>query len=245
MRPIWILSLLLNFASGRRLAVTNWSYSPVPRDLSGRILLIDGDNVRGKHDFRWSKRQLFDFVTVWTESFSAEKRRNRVVLFYDHGADKACYCKDDCGVCVIFAGQREKADDVIVQSVKKLTGAGCSVRLVTSDEGLKSRSRRAGEHSKVIVTRSEQFIDQLVKEGCVFTEEMAKLVEQMEPAAKAQKPNETDTEAVTAESEALQQADTIIKGLVGLKTITNKAMRRYVANLAIPVELPRLRRLWT
>ena len=51
--------------------------------LSDSIILIDGDNVRGKTKFLVSKEQLIDDLKLWTEDIGLS---GRVVCYFDHAA---------------------------------------------------------------------------------------------------------------------------------------------------------------
>lgn len=176
------------------------------RELGDAVVIVDGDNVRGKADFRWSKAALYDAVGRWT---SHDGRFGRTILFYDHGSEQASYVSGADGMSVCFSGPSDKADDVIAQGVGMLTrDLETSVYLVTSDAGLASRCvRNALSRAQLKVVRSEHFISQLIKEGCSM------------PLYQAKNRTSEITDVATKRTAAAE-------GIISLKKAVHKQMRR-------------------
>lgn len=76
-------------------------------------ILIDGNNVRGRVNFRLSKLQLSSLVTAW-----AEEHKLHAYVCWDHGATSTALVWGGC--CHAFAGPRRSADDVIADAVRTL-----------------------------------------------------------------------------------------------------------------------------
>jgi hypothetical protein len=111
------------------------------------VVLIDGDNVRGKTKFRVSKEELYESVRHWASATGAPCLG--IILFFDHGKEQCAFMRMDSGVprgiAVCFSGPREKADDMIVSALPILQSSlNCSLIaiVVTEDTELKKRCRR-------------------------------------------------------------------------------------------------------
>ncbi|KAG8463977.1 hypothetical protein KFE25_000145 [Diacronema lutheri] len=104
------------------------------------VVIIDGDNVRGKLAFRWSTRDLAERTAAWARELELT---GRVLLFFDHGdAADALWTSD--GLAVAFAGQRASADDQIVAAVRFLSQEHAAVVTVaTADTELRLRCAKA------------------------------------------------------------------------------------------------------
>lgn len=89
------------------------------------VMIIDGDNVRGKTSFQWSPAELADLTAAWAHETALD---GRVLLLFDHGTVPDAAWRPD-GLAVAFSGPRAKADDVIVDAVRWLT---CEVRAVVT-----------------------------------------------------------------------------------------------------------------
>ena len=105
-------------------------------------VLVDVENVRGRSDFALSHGQLLDRAAVW-----ARRRglRGRVVLVVDHGSEPTGHHLPGGGLAVVFSGNQQKADDVIVRDVAYAQGTlGLDVFCVTRDQDLIRRCHQAG-----------------------------------------------------------------------------------------------------
>ena len=105
------------------------------------IMLIDGDNVRGKTKFRLTKQQLCYAVDRLVRG--ADLRR--VCLYFDHSTKQTGYLLPDNpnGLAVVFSGPRNSVDNVIVRDIKYFqANQSCDVLVVTEDRELKKRCRR-------------------------------------------------------------------------------------------------------
>jgi hypothetical protein len=104
------------------------------------VLIIDGDNIRGKTKFRWSAEQLAELTATWARSASLP---GRVLLFFDHG-DQPDALWDSSGLCIAFAGPSCSADDQIVDAVRYLSREHRAVVTVaTADSELRARCSKA------------------------------------------------------------------------------------------------------
>lgn len=125
-----------------RLAVSN---ERVTAGLQARIasldpqacLLIDVENLRGLSGFRVSHGTVIAALACWTREWELT---GRVVLAVDHGDEQCGFYNMQLGLAFVFAGPREKADDVLVKLVSR---AGEEALVVTADRELRVRCRRA------------------------------------------------------------------------------------------------------
>lgn len=125
-----------------RMAVSN---ERVTAGLQGRIasldpqacLLIDVENLRGLSGFRMSHGTVIAALACWTREWELT---GRVVLAVDHGDEQCSFYLPQVGLAFVFAGPREKADDVLVKLVSR---AGEEALVVTADRELRVRCRRA------------------------------------------------------------------------------------------------------
>ena len=125
-----------------RLAVSN---ERVTAGLQARIasldpqacLLIDVENLRGLSGFRVSHGTVIAALACWTREWELT---GRVVLAVDHGDEQCGFYDTQLGLAFVFAGPREKADDVLVRLVSR---AGEEALVVTADRELRVRCRRA------------------------------------------------------------------------------------------------------
>ena len=75
---------------------------------AGGVLLVDGDNVRGKAGFGASHLSLMATLARWS---SRRRLQGSTVLFVDHGAANSSFIA--LGNAVVFAGPSQTADDII------------------------------------------------------------------------------------------------------------------------------------
>ena len=129
-------------------------------DLStNTIIIVDGDNVRGKTKFSASKEQLCRDLDSFVSLSGID---GRVVLMYDHGNEHEAFLFGSLAVC--FSGPGRTADDVIARDLVWFQRRfNCSVVVVTADTGLKTRcfqgGRITGNH--VSIVDSTQFVELL------------------------------------------------------------------------------------
>ena len=129
-------------------------------DLStNTIIIVDGDNVRGKTKFSASKEQLCRDLDSFVSLSGID---SRVVLMYDHGNEHEAFLFGSLAVC--FSGPGRTADDVIARDLVWFQRRfNCSVVVVTADTGLKTRcfqgGRITGNH--VSIVDSTQFVELL------------------------------------------------------------------------------------
>ena len=103
------------------------------------VIVIDGDNVRGKTKFRLSNEELCVRVQEW---MAASALSGLVVLLFDHGSRHSGVLLPDPRLAVVFSGPGRTADDVITRDVGWFQSVGQrDVVVVTEDNGLKRRCR--------------------------------------------------------------------------------------------------------
>lgn len=104
------------------------------------IILIDGDNVRGKTSFSISKFKLLEDLLYWASHF---EQRNKFILYYDHGVKQEAFYLEDVGIVVAFSG-RKKTDDIIARDIVWFQNSQLKrLVVVTEDLELKQRCKRA------------------------------------------------------------------------------------------------------
>ena len=130
------------------------------RDLpANALVIVDGDNVRGKTKFSASKEQLCKDLDILATSTGID---DRVVLMYDHGNEHEAFIFGSLAVC--FSGPGRTADDVIARDLvwfqKKF---GCPIVVVTADTGLKTRCFQGGRITgqQVTIIDSTAFVELL------------------------------------------------------------------------------------
>ena len=150
----WTASPRRGGRSTRRLTVVAKS-PPLP---SHQVILIDGDNVRGKTGFSWSNAHLVDLLSAHRRG--AQPPTSPLVVF-DHGLESDAHWSD--GVGVLFAGAHRSADDALVSTVGWFSARGAGVTVYTSDSELHARCRRAGSTTRSVrVFESSVLIEQLI-----------------------------------------------------------------------------------
>lgn len=123
------------------------------------VVLIDGDNVRGKSFWKWSAAELTEAASKLSRS------KLTAVLFLDHGERRVALspCPD---MSLAFAGPRSTADDAIVDATNWfLRSSNASVAIATSDFGLRARlgylTAKGGDTSRVRYISSQAILDAL------------------------------------------------------------------------------------
>ncbi|KAK3233205.1 hypothetical protein CYMTET_56482 [Cymbomonas tetramitiformis] len=105
------------------------------------LLIIDANNVRGAMRFRIGPLQLCSLVSRWAYMNNFQ---NRVVIIFDHGPKQQAFLQD--GICVVFSGPVQIADDVIAREVRWFTkGELRDVVVVTRDMHLRARCTEMAE----------------------------------------------------------------------------------------------------
>lgn len=103
------------------------------------LLLVDGDNLRGKTKFQVSKEQLFADIISF---LSVHKLPNPVYLYFDHGMIQETISIPSSNISVVFAGPSDKADDVIISHIDTFQSQfDKDIVLVTEDNLLRKRCR--------------------------------------------------------------------------------------------------------
>lgn len=111
------------------------------------VVLVDGDNVRGKTSFSISKEQLLSDLHILAEKCGLA---NKLQLYYDHGKFHEAYKVKQTGV--VFSGEKT-ADDILTRDVAWYRETiGCHVVVITADSGLKSRCHRAARADNKALT---------------------------------------------------------------------------------------------
>ncbi|KAJ1456243.1 hypothetical protein M885DRAFT_180723 [Pelagophyceae sp. CCMP2097] len=136
-----------------------------PQDVD--VLLIDGDNVRGKSpSFSWTKADLLRNAQAW------KREGLQIILYIDHGTQAEAVAIDAC-TTIVFSGPSNSADDAIARDVAYLCNMleGKRIGVITSDSGLGSRcrksarpSRQEGEGARLSLFSSVGFVDKMLPE---------------------------------------------------------------------------------
>ena len=92
-------------------------------------LLIDVENLRGLSGFRVSHGTVIAALACWTREWELT---GRVVLAVDHGDEQCGFYNTQLGLAFVFAGPRQKADDVLVRLVSR---GREEALVVTADHG--------------------------------------------------------------------------------------------------------------
>ena len=100
------------------------------RPRPGDVVLIDGDNCRGKSKWRLSA------AAVDAAAASAHARGllgQEAVLMLDHGERRDCFVHQQGAYATAFAGRKATADDAIVDCVEHFLENNRTLTVVTSD----------------------------------------------------------------------------------------------------------------
>mmetsp|Transcript_29993 Transcript_29993/g.96780 ORF Transcript_29993/g.96780 Transcript_29993/m.96780 type:complete len:411 (+) Transcript_29993:101-1333(+) len=115
---------------GRPLSLNLQELEPKRKDASREVLLVDGDNVRGKADWLWSSAEVTAFAATLPLS---------LILFLDHGERREARRIGPRAV-LAFPGPFGTADDAIVDTVEWVfQRTNRTVKVCTSDYGLRHR----------------------------------------------------------------------------------------------------------
>jgi hypothetical protein len=165
------VSLLLLQPTARALSLS--TKAPSARGLSGLersiaslaatagIVQIDVENVRGKSGFCLDHDALLAATAQWT---AAHELQGRVVLVVDHGDVHQGFYLRRHGVAVVFAGNRQKADDVLALNVGYFSAVQRRDSIViTADAGLRQRCRtKAHSARRLHLVQPSRFLESLV-----------------------------------------------------------------------------------
>jgi predicted phosphodiesterase len=150
------LSEKLNPKASQRISRLQSSFTNLP---PSTLIIVDGDNVRGKTKFSASKEQLCKDLDIFVASTGID---GRVVLMYDHGNEHEAFLYGSLAVC--FSGPGKTADDVIARDLVWFQRRfDCSVLVVTADTGLKTRCFQGGRITghDVTIVDSTLFVELL------------------------------------------------------------------------------------
>ena len=89
-------------------------------------LLIDVENLRGLSGFRVSHGTVIAALACLTREWELT---GRVVLAVDHGDEQCGFYNTQLGLAFVFAGPRQKADDVLVRLDVKAFAAALFVKV--------------------------------------------------------------------------------------------------------------------
>lgn len=171
MMAVSLLLLLLLQPTARALSLS--TKAPSARGLSGLersiaslaatagIVQIDVENVRGKSGFCLDHDALLAATAQWT---AAHELQGRVVLVVDHGDVHQGFYLRRHGVAVVFAGNRQKADDVLALNVGYFSAVQRRDSIViTADAGLRQRCRtKAHSARRLHLVQPSRFLESLV-----------------------------------------------------------------------------------
>jgi Calcineurin-like phosphoesterase len=150
------LSEKINPKASQRISRLQSSFTNLP---PSTLIIVDGDNVRGKTKFSASKEQLCKDLDILVASTGID---GRVVLMYDHGNEHEAFLYGSLAVC--FSGPGRTADDVIARDLVWFQRRfDCSVLVVTADTGLKTRCFQGGRITgqDVTIVDSTLFVELL------------------------------------------------------------------------------------
>ena len=120
------------------------------------VLLIDGDNVRGKSAFTMSHEALLARTARWATQRGLGEQ---VIILVDHGSMPTAYHLPRlAGVSMVFSGPELSADDVLARDIPWFHRHGHDVLLVTADSGLAQRCRRAASGRSMQIAPPQAFL---------------------------------------------------------------------------------------
>lgn len=125
-------------------SIMPWQSSLLRND---SILIVDGDNLRGKTKFAVSKKKMFQDL----QQFIVQKHiASKVILFFDHGmVEDALSLMPTLDFEISFSGPGKTADDAISALILPLQRKySKDIVLVTEDAGLRKRCRLQSTDSR-------------------------------------------------------------------------------------------------
>lgn len=124
---------------------------------SNGFIIIDGDNVRGKSNFRWSKEKLCNYIETWLSQESIQSYHPTVALYFDHGDIHDIYKLSKSQLLVGFSGPRMTVDDVISRDVSFIQDIlNCNCLVVTEDNELRKRCRKNSQTSSQTIRKKKK-----------------------------------------------------------------------------------------
>ena len=149
------------------------------RPRPGDVVLIDGDNCRGKSKWRLSAAAL---DACCSSAHARGLLGQEAVLMLDHGERRDCFVSEPGAYATAFAGRKATADDAIVDCVEHFLEHNRTLTVVTSDFGLRARAsyvaarairgapeggRRRSPETLVRFARSEAFADAALADATI------------------------------------------------------------------------------
>ena len=149
------------------------------RPRPGDVVLIDGDNCRGKSKWRLSAA---DVDAAAAAAHARGLLGQETILMLDHGERRDCFVSEPGAYATAFAGRRATADDAIVDCVEHFLESNRTLTVVTSDFGLRARAsyvaarairgapeggRRRSPETLVRFARSEAFADAALADATI------------------------------------------------------------------------------
>ena len=149
------------------------------RPRPGDVVVIDGDNCRGKSKWRLSAA---DVDAAAAAAHARGLLGQETILMLDHGERRDCFVTEPGAYATAFAGRRATADDAIVDCVEHFLEHNRTLTVVTSDFGLRARAsyvaarairgapeggRRRSPETLVRFARSEAFADAALADATI------------------------------------------------------------------------------
>ncbi|CAH0365464.1 unnamed protein product [Pelagomonas calceolata] len=149
------------------------------RPRPGDVVIIDGDNCRGKSKWRLSAA---DVDAAAAGAHARGLLGQETILMLDHGERRDCFVSSSGAYATAFAGRRGTADDAIVDCVEHFLAHNRTLTVVTSDFGLRARAsyvaarairgapeagRRRSPETLVRFARSEAFADAALADATI------------------------------------------------------------------------------
>ena len=149
------------------------------RPRPGDVVLIDGDNCRGKSKWRLSAA---DVDAAAAGAHARGLLGQETILMLDHGERRDCFVHQQGAYATAFAGRKATADDAIVDCVEHFLEHNRTLTVVTSDFGLRARAsyvaarairgapevgRRRSPETLVRFARSEAFADAALADATI------------------------------------------------------------------------------
>jgi len=167
------------------------------------LIVIDGDNVRGKMAFKMSKELLLENINKLVVD-TLPTLKNRVLVVFDHGevAGEGFIAYPQANIIVTFSGPVDSGDDVVVNTLswlgdQYLLMQDLSVCVVTEDNELKKRCKKSIQEAQ---DKSLSFLS-----GKNFAEYL------LEREAEQKKKEEGEEEVASSSSPSGEQEEAIRK----------------------------------
>ena len=102
--------------AGRRRTAEGLEHSLASLRKTSGVVQIDVENVRGNTGFRVDHGTVVAALACWAREWDL---RGRVVLAVDHGTKQNSFYLPMLGLGFVFAGPSIKADDILVEAVRR------------------------------------------------------------------------------------------------------------------------------